>query len=306
MSWLANLASDIAEALYPGAKAIVKKSVDRAVESVVKSAKAFIDSWLKEVTKTGAADPADWARKHRKTAEELAEEEAYLAEKIKHDGRRSPADADRIQEINAVREKLREEVGETSGVQAAQQIAGTEGLISTRASQDELASQVGILSTKQCPSCGGNMTLRLGRHNTTTGQNLYWCCNSERPFRCPTLSLRPAELAQQVSVRQPNADLDGSPAGRKEWAKDSSRLAKTAGRVRSHLGDDDEAIICPVHLLPMKLLQAANAGGRLLDSYQYVCLGVFPDGRACNHTVPVASFGQVSGMLTRTEGRGIF
>lgn len=36
-----------------------------------------------------------------------------------------------------------------------------------------------------------------------------------------------------------------------------------AGRVRSHLGDEDEAILCPIHLLPMKLLPIANSSGLL-------------------------------------------
>lgn len=148
------------------------------------------------------------------------------------------------------------------------------------------------------------MTLQLGSFNVDTGQKFKWRCTSVRQPPCKEIYVSPTELAQQVSVRKPHADLDIDPAQRKEW-EDPGLLANTAGRVRQHLGYNDEAIICPIHLLPMKLLPTANAGGLLLNTYQYTCLGVLPDGRACSHTVPVTAFGQVSGLLTRTEGRGI-
>lgn len=136
------------------------------------------------------------------------------------------------------------------------------------------------------------------------GQKFKWRCTSARSIPCRDLYVSSAELAQQISVRQPHVDLDITLAERNEW-NNKSLVTKTAGRVRSHLGEEDELILCPVHLLPMKLLPIANSQGLLLDSYQYTCFGVHPDGRACNHTVPVKSFGQVSGLLTRSEGRGI-
>ena len=82
-------------------------------------------------------------------------------------------------------------------------------------------------------------------------------------------------------------------------------LNKAHGRLRASLDEEDEEIVCPAHMLPMKLMPKPSAGGRMLDSYEYICLGITPDGRACGHKVPVKSFPQVSAALRRREGRGI-
>lgn len=303
MSWLGEFIGELAGALFPGARAIVTKVVNRAVFAVVSAGREFVTTWMKAAEVNGAPSPEAAAKAHRTEAQELTEEERYFAEKFKRDKTRSPADADRIQEINDSRERLRKEMGETNAIQSAQDIATANDLISAPASPDELASQVGILSTKQC-RCGGIMTLQFDANNKTEGQKFKWCCTAVRPSLCRNVYVTTQELAHQVSVRQPNSDLDISALQRNSW-KNPSLLAKTAGRVRGHLGDEDQAILCPNHLMPLKLLPTANSRGLLLDSYQYTCLGVHPDGTACNHTVPIKSFGQVSGLLSRSEGRGI-
>lgn len=303
MNLLGEFVGKIASALFPGARAIVTKAVDRVVVAVRSAGREFVNAWMKAAEVNGAPSPETAAKAHRTEAKNLAEEERYLAEKFKRDKTRSSADADRIQEINESREKLRKEIGETNAIQSAQDITNASDLVSAEASPDELATQVGILSTKQC-SCGGIMTLQFDANSKNTGQKFKWCCTAVRPLPCRNVYVTAKELAHQVSVRQPNSDLDINATQRNSW-KNPSLLAKTAGRVRGHLGDEDQAILCPIHLMPLKLLQTANSSGLLLDTYQYTCLGVHADGKACNHTVPVKSFGQVSGLLSRAEGRGI-
>lgn len=304
MSWLGNLAGELAGALFPGARAIVTKIVDRAVVAVVHAGKEFVNAWMSAAREAGEQSPESAKRTQRNKAEDLAEEERELAEKFNRDRARSAKDADRIAEMNAEREQLRKEVGETSAVQSAKDIVDASDLISAKTSADELASQVGILSTKPCPNCGGIMTLQFDVNNTTQGQKFKWRCTAALAKPCPNIYVTSSEFEHQVSVRKPHADLDIDAAERRSWS-DPSVLAKTAGRVRGHMGSADEAVLCPIHLTPLKLLPVANAGGLLLDTYQYACLGVDPNGRACGHTVPVKSFGQVSGLLTRLEGRGI-
>lgn len=304
MSWLGDLAGELAGALFPGARAIVTKVVDRAVVAVVHAGREFVSAWMKAAEESGAQTPEAARKSQRSKAQNLADEERDLAQKYQRDKARTPADSDRIAEINAERERLREEVGDTNAIQSAKDIIDAKDLISANATADELASQVGILSTKPCPQCSGIMTLQFDANNAMQGQKFKWRCSTTRVIPCPTIYVKAAELEQQVSVRQKHADLDIDTSQRQSWS-DPAVIAKTAGRVRGHMGSPDDAILCPIHLTPMKLLPIANASGLLLDTYQYACLGVRPDGRACSHTVPVKSFGQVSGLLTRLEGRGI-
>jgi hypothetical protein len=49
------------------------------------------------------------------------------------------------------------------------------------------------------------------------------------------------------------------------------------------VGDEDDQLVCPRHLLPLKLLRKSDNSGLVLDSYEYVCLGVLPSGKACGH-----------------------
>ena len=55
----------------------------------------------------------------------------------------------------------------------------------------------------------------------------------------------------------------------------------------------------------MKLLPKRAQGGRVLDSYEYVCLGVTAEGKACEHKIELQTMPQVAAMLQRTEGEGI-
>jgi len=304
MSWLGNLAGGLAASLFPGARAIVTKFVDQVVEAVVDAGREFVNDWMKVEKDAATKSPEASRRSQRSRAEDLAKEERELAEKLQRDKARAQSDADRIDEINAERERMRKEAGKANAFQAAKEIAEAEDLISAKTTGDELASQVGILSTKPCPQCGGFMTLQFESNSITQGQKFKWRCTAAKPLPCPSIFVRASELEQQVSVRKPNADLDVNEKVRKSWS-DPALLVKTAGRVRSHMGSEDDAILCPVHLTSMKLLPIATGGGLLLDNYQYTCLGVQPNGKACSHTIPIKSFGQVSGLLTRLEGQGI-
>jgi hypothetical protein len=304
MSWLGNLAGELAGALFPGARAIVTKIVDRAVVAVIHAGREFVTAWMNAAHDGSGQSPESTRRTQRSRADDLAQEERELAAKFNRDRARAPKDADRINEINQEREQLRKDIGDTNAVQSAKEIVDADGLISAKTSADELASQVGILSTKVCPTCGGIMTLQFDAHNTSQGQKFKWRCTSARRIPCSSIYVSAAELEDQVSVRKPHNDLDIDEAERKSWSHPDV-LAKTAARVRGQIGTVDEAILCPIHLTPMKLLPVANSSGLLLDTYQYACLGVDPNGRACSHTVPVKSFGQVSGLLTRLDGRGI-
>ena len=145
---------------------------------------------------------------------------------------------------------------------------------------------------------------KIGQNPDTNGRTFWWQCTATGLRPCPTVRLDPLQYSTQV-IRPENPDLDGSAKGRREvWTIDNT-LVRTHARVRSHLGDSDNEMICPKHLLPMKLLERRRGSGKLLDNYEYVCLAVDADGRACNYSIGLETFPQVAETLRRSEGVGI-
>lgn len=245
-------------------------------------------------------------RKHFSRAFDLVEEERELTDKRLRDGRYSSADLDRLKQIEAERDDLRRELELAKKAKAAEDFKkSADEVIAVDLSADEAASAVGILSSKECPECGGTMRIMLGAYNgNLSKQTFYWKCTATHSIPCPTLKLDP-ESDRATVLREPDPDLDGSHAVRRAIWTRPDVIASAHGRLRQGLGEDDDEVICPKHLLPMKLMPLPKAGGLMLDSYQYVCLGVNPDGRACEHTVSIKSFPQVSAALKRRDGVGI-
>lgn len=291
------------DALFSGAKALLKEVV-AAGREVAREVLRELDQSAFGRAATRLIDKV--VDQYFNQAQDLADEEKELAAKAHRDGRRTDTDADRLREIEVQRERLRREMERATSARAAQEFS--EKVDVTQVAQvddDELSSNVGILSAKRCPACGGTMRIRQRGVNVSTGQrSFYWQCTEPRAPSCPTLKLN-LEQSRATVLRPADPDLDTPKSRRREtWARPDV-LAETHARVRQHLGDDDKQLVCPGHLLPMKLLQKRNVGGLLLDSYEYVCLSVTHDGKACNYKIDLQTMPQVAAMLRRTEGSGI-
>jgi hypothetical protein len=290
------------DSLFSGVKVFVKEFFS-AVGEAVRVVLSEIDnsSFGKATTQLirGAT------RKYFNDAADLAEEERDLALKYQRDGRRSEVDAERLREISAERSKLKQNLDLARVQDAANELREEkESIVSAPVDDDEASAAVGILASKTCPECGETMRIRQGGYNDRTERrHFFWQCTSTK-LACPTIRLDPQAGAAHV-MRKPDPNLDLSLSKRREIWQRKDILVETATRIRQGLGDEDEEIVCPAHLLPMKLLPKAQADGRLLTSYEYVCLGVDSDGRACNHKVALETFPQVSEALRRREGVGI-
>lgn len=293
---------NLLDALFAGAKALLTE-VSAVGRSVVREVLKEIDQSAFGRAATRLVDGV--VDRYFKQARDLAEEERELAEKAQRDGRRTDADTDRLQKIEAERARLRAELERSNAERAAQEFRSrsSETLVA-KLDDDELSSNVGILAAKQC-SCGGTMRIRQGAVVNDTGlRKFYWQCTEPNNPPCPTIKLDPEQVQASV-VRPADPDLDRPKSERRATWNRPEVIAQTHGRVRQHLGDEDNQLICPFHLLPMKLLEKRLKGGLVLDSYEYVCLGVSSEGRACEHTVELKSMPQVAAMLRRTEGEGI-
>lgn len=291
------------DSLFSGVKVFVKELV-----TVVGEAVRMV---LEEIDRSSFGKAATelvrgFTRKYFSKAEGLAEEEREFAEKYQRDGKHSEQDKERLREIQAERERLRKEIEAAKAREAAEEFEAKRGeVIAAEMSDDELSAAVGILASKEC-RCGGTMRIRQGylRHGTFD-RDFYWQCTMMNPLPCPTIKLRSDELKVSV-LRKENLDLDGDAKKRRQiWTNDDV-INRTHTRLRqNYLDEKDEEVICPHHLLPMKLVQKRGANGGMLALYEYVCIGIRPDGNPCSYTVALETFPQVSAMFQRREGKGI-
>lgn len=291
------------DSIFSGAKAFLKEIVSVAADAV----KVILEELDRSVFGKAATELVQGATKrYFNSAADLADEEREIAEKRQRDGRATEKDQERLHEIEAKREQLRKEMEASKAKSAAEELRkAKDEMVAAPVTDDEASGSIGILSTKECPTCGGMMGIRQGGFNEQTKRrSFYWQCTAANALPCATVKLDP-ELSQTTVIRRPDADLDGSKDQRREIWKRPDVVAKTHGRLRAALGDDDEEIVCPKHLLPMKLMPKSRANGLMLSSYEYICLGVTADGRACNHKVEVSTFPQVSATLKRFDGHGI-
>lgn len=291
------------DALFSGAKALLKELVDFG-GSLVREVLREIDnsSFGKAATRavSGVADRVFGS------AQDLAGEEAELAAKAQRDGRRTDADAQRLREIEAERDRLRAELDKANSDRKKEEFKKRVNEVDAHVLEDdELSANVGLMALKACPVCGGQMQIGQGVLSINTHKRyFFWQCTSIRRIPCPRITFHP-ELERSAVVRPDSADFDMPIVARHTAWESQPVLNETHARVRQHLGDDDKELICPKHLLPLKLLPKQRQGGKLLDSYEYVCLGVNSDGSACTHKVTLQTMPQVVTMLERTEGRGI-
>lgn len=298
------------ESLFSGAKAFIREVVVPVLHAAKQVAVETVRVVLEEIDRsefgraaTRLIDGA--ARQYFGRAEDLAAEQREIAERARRDGRRSTRDVDRLREIDLERRKLREDLDTAQASEASVALKNAAGeLVARPVSDDETSAAVGILSSRVCPACGGTMRIRQGRFNgTTQRRSFYWLC-SAHPGACKTIPFDPVK-ENLTALRRADPNLDLPLKERREIWERKDVIRGTQIRLRQHLGEKDHEVICPHHLLPMKLLEQPNSSGLLLSTYQYVCLHVDDDGRACQHRVPLETFPQVSESLRRSEGAGI-
>lgn len=291
----------ILDSLLAGAKAFVRDVFTTAAHAVRSVLVEFDRSAVGQAT---AQLIRGVATRYFRTAADLAAEERELAEKFIRDKRRSSADIDRIQEIAAERRKLRVELEAAQSRDAVLDLAErTETTVAAPVTDDEASAVVGTFASRPC-SCGASMRLNHKGYNVGSGRRyFFWRCTAPNT-RCLDVAFDPRADHAKV-LRQPDANFDLSLKERRAIWTRSDVLLESASRMRQGLGDADANVVCPTHLLPMKLVEKPRATGTLLDTYEYACLAVNPDGRSCTHRVSVETFPQVSEALRRREGRGI-
>lgn len=296
----------ILDALLPYAKAFIREIAGGARE-VVRAVLKEVDESAFGRAATGFIEGA--TRTLFGKAQDLADEEAEIARKTKSDGKASEKEADRLREIQEERDRLRKEFEAASARDAANDLRKKQDVVApTSLTDDEISGEVGVLADKKCPRCGGRMGIRqrggYSHSRKTHKRKFFWQCTVSGNQPCPQIDLD-VSASKAAVIRPSDPDLDGNPEERRKIWTRQDVSNQTHQRVRSGLEERDEGMICPNHLLPMKLVENRDAGRRMLDSYHYICVGVTPEGLACPHAVSVDTYPQVAAMLRRREGRGI-
>jgi hypothetical protein len=291
------------DALLAGAKALIKEAASLAGEFIREVIREIDDTRIGRVlgkVAEGFLDRID------SRARDIAGEEAEILRKAERDGRLDQYSAQRLDEIRAERDKLRRELEEAKSQQAAEDLkSNAADLVSKNLDGDEVSANTDLVTSKECPDCGSTMRLRQGNIVAETKKRkFYWQCSQSLRNNCRTISYDPEKDKGSI-LRKANPDFDLDKKTRDSIWDRRDVSDKAHQRLRSHLGDDDDEVICPHHSIRMKLLPKGRPGGRMLDSYEYVCIGVELNGRACSHTVPVKSKPQVAEILRRKEGQGI-
>jgi hypothetical protein len=293
MTWLSSI--------FSGVKAFVRETAAIAAEAL---GTILVEFDRSTIGRASAQFIQGATQRYFRNAIDLVEEERELARKYQTDGRRTDEDIERLAEITAERNELRRELEAAQSREAAQNLERQKDhVIAATISDDDASASVGIIATRIC-SCGA--TMRLNQRGFNTGSNrryFFWVCTSFRGT-CKNIAFDPqVDDAKVIRESDPNFDMSLNER-RAIWTR-KDVLVESAGRIRQSLGDSDEAIVCPVHLTPMKLLETNRANGTLLSTYEYVCRGVDSEGRACSHRIPLETFPQVSEALRRRDGYGI-
>ena len=288
--------------LMGGFKALVKTTLTAVKDIVVATVRELEDT----ITGRAAATAFEtWVQKKSKAhshAADLAEEEAELAQKKAKDGKLSPSDLDRLNEIGKEKDDIREAHAQADAARMKEDLQDENAKV-VKVEDDELLSGVGLLTHKIC-QCGGRMAV-TSKHRSVNGG----AYRTEYEWTCPACQKRekfdPLKKAASL-VRRPDADLDLSTETRHRLWNEPKTLAETNARLSSHLGESDKDVLCPNHLIPMKLFPSLTASkGLVLDSYAYACVGMNIDGHRCPHKVPLDRMAMASAALRRLEGVGI-
>ena len=287
------------ESLFGAAKVLIRGVLPAIRDVVVELATAFGGPSTGKVVKKAIESWTQTKAKAYNRAEELAEEEAELAQKMARDGRLTEADWERKHGINAQRDALDAQHAKADAERLAEDL-DTPGAVAVNADADEISSTIGLIPHRRC-DCGKSMRLRTSS-TTRYGEEytkFWWSCPS-----CGASEKFDPLKEAGAFARAADSDLDVPVNTRHRIWNEPKTLAETNIRIRKHIGRPDPDVLCPDHRVPMRLAQLPGRG-RVLDGYAYCCPGVTIDGHGCMHVVSLGHMAQASAALRRYEGVGI-
>lgn len=230
-----------------------------------------------------------------------------LERKKWRDGRLSPGDEDRYQELEAKREQEAQEYRRAKQQEiVAEANKNPDGFVESKLTDGKtnlLQYHLGQSTLgKPCPKCGSPMLLK----QTATGdsfRDFFWGCRNYfrrdgDPMKCnTTLSFRPSDVSLLYKdVSELQCSTDDLNLIMSERVVQSS----VQNRIDNHIRSEHEDVLCPVHQIPMVLLPRNDNDGTLLSMYRLDCPSF-----NCNQKIRLKSNAQIIALLRKKEGKGI-
>lgn len=284
-----------------------------AVERVAAVVKQWGERLLYDfqVTYGANAQPRD-TKETLNNLEVIDAEFVEIERKRQKDGGLTNRDKDRLEELNDLKKQEFDEYQKSQTIESAiEQVSNPEDYESTLLDTEKahiLQYQMGqIVLEKKCHNCGRPMFLQ--HKNRPDGSlfvlgDFFWSCTgyyednpaikctASQPFRTKDVGLLHKVDIPELNVT--NSDLSII------YAQKSVQQS-ISKRVKDHIREKDEDILCKVHYVSMILREKKEHNGSVLDMFYLGCPHL-----GCKQVVKLKSPAQLAAFLRRKEGKGIF
>lgn len=301
------------EALFSGAAIFLVETIRTAAAEFVTEAFNYWRNSRNTARTATRHHSSDRKVKTQETVEELEIIDAEIIElerKKKRDGSINRADQARQQELEQKRtEKFNEYEAAKSEEALTDQVENAENYTASALSNDRvhmLQYYMGqIVLEKKCLKCQRPMILQSKQRidgSVYRLEDFFWSCTgffNPASFQCrSTQSFGKQDVAflhkaNVLELSVSNSDLSAIFESR-------SIQNVVVERVKSHIKEKDQEVLCPIHHIPMILREKREHSGAALDMFFLGC--PHPD---CQQKVKLKSAAQLAAYLQRKEGRGI-
>ncbi|WYL96482.1 MAG: hypothetical protein HEQ35_24145 [Gloeotrichia echinulata IR180] len=304
------------EALFAAGTMVLREFVRCTAVEVIRHTVEVIRHWTNSRSNKDSSSQQTNSSYSNKTTKDVTEELEIidvefveLERKERRDGNIFQQDQERKQELELLRTDKFNEYQEVKSKEIAEeQSANPENYETSNLGIDKvhiLQFHMGqVVLEKKC-SCGKPMILQSQRRLDGSLYQLsdfFWSCTgfyNKLPLQCRITKnftamdvgfLHKSDIFEfQVSNQQLSTIFH-----------DTSVKKATISRVKSHLKEKDDEILCPVHHVPMILREKLNHSGVALDMFFLACPHI-----GCQQIVKLKSPAQLAAYLKRREGRGI-
>jgi hypothetical protein len=235
-----------------------------------------------------------------------------LERKQQHDGYTSRPDQERKEELESLRIEKFQDYQKAKKEEIVEEQSKNPEHYETSALKNDsvhiLQYHMGqVVLAKKCkvPGCGRCMALN-SKQRLNGGiyclNDFFWSCtgfHNQMPLQCRGTQQFQAEdigflhKSDIFEFQISNQDLS-------EIFDDRSIKKAIVDRVKSHLREKDDEVLCPTHHVPMILREKREHQGIALDMFSLRC-----PHPGCQQLVKLKSPAQLAAYLRRREGRGI-